>query len=384
MSNVIGYTKKSKDPVYGTEVSGTPYTTTKENEETSNRWIETEVKIWKKTNGKYEPAMDESGNQNTRKGYLAMIGMTTSETIIDSVDVLGVSTSGSGTLPLIDIASESGRQVVTDKTVDVTSTTAKEIVINQSALNLLGLTEQAAVGKKLSISFVVLNDLIPNVDGKVESTPTEYTIVGVVPGTKTSMIYVPFVDLRSMGISNYSQLKVVVNDKNNLAKVRRVIESGGYGTISVADTVDQITVFFTNVRMLLIIVGMVALAIASLGMFNTLTISLLERTREVGLMKAMGIKSTEIKELFLTESMMMGFLGGILGLFFGALAGQVFGIILSVTTVLRGIGIVQVSYVPPFLAISVMVLSVVIGVLTGFYPARRATKISALDALRYE
>ena len=123
---------------------------------------------------------------------------------------------------------------------------------------------------------------------------------------------------------------------------------------------------------------------AALGMFNTLTVSLMERTREVGVMKAMGMQSSEVKELFLAEAMVMGILGGIFGVLAGWIAGKMLGVILSAFAVIKGVGYVDVSYIPPLFVIFVLVLSFVVGVVTGIYPARRATKISALDALRYE
>jgi len=119
-------------------------------------------------------------------------------------------------------------------------------------------------------------------------------------------------------------------------------------------------------------------------MFNTLTVSLLERTREVGLMKAMGMKSSEVKDLFLTESMIMGFFGGVIGLVAGTLIGKILSFILSAFSLVKGVGTVDVSYVPPVFIFTVLVLSVVVGILTGYFPAKRATKISALNALRYE
>jgi len=214
--------------------------------------------------------------------------------------------------------------------------------------------------------------------------PDEYTIVGVISDNSTPLMYVPFINLRAMGITNFSQIKVNVDANENLLDVRKHIESSGYGTISVADTVVQINNLFANVRLLLSILGMVALSVASLGMFNTLTVSLLERTREVGLMKAMGMKSYEVRDLFLTESMIMGFFGGLIGLMFGMLIGKGVSIILSVFSVAKGVGFVDISFVPPIFVIAVVILSVLVGVFTGLYPAKRATKISALNALRYE
>jgi putative ABC transport system permease protein len=208
--------------------------------------------------------------------------------------------------------------------------------------------------------------------------------VGVTPDDKTPVFFVPFMDLRSLGITNYSQIKLVVTNSSDLEQTRRQIEAMGYVTRSVADTVMQVNALFGTARTLLAVLGMVALAVAALGMFNTLTVSLLERTREVGLMKAMGMKSSEVSELFLTESMIMGFMGGILGIILGFVLGKLTGLILSAFAVFKGVGLVDVSYVPLPLIITVVFLSLLVGIATGIYPAKRATKISALNALRYE
>jgi len=110
----------------------------------------------------------------------------------------------------------------------------------------------------------------------------------------------------------------------------------------------------------------------------------MERTREVGLMKAMGMKSFEVKELFLAESLIMGLCGGVCGLLLGFLLGKLLGLILSVFAMFKGMGLIDVSYIPMIFVALIVVLSLLIGTLTGIYPAKRATKISALNALRYE
>ena len=172
--------------------------------------------------------------------------------------------------------------------------------------------------------------------------------------------------------------------KTDLAKIRKQIEAMGYTTRSVADTVAQINSLFATAKTLLLLLGMVALAVAALGMFNTLTVSLLERTREVGLMKAMGMKSSEVKELFLTESMTMGFFGGVLGIVAGFVLGKLLGLILSFFAIFKGVGYIDVSYLPLSFVLVILLLSLIVGLATGIYPAKRATKISALNALRYE
>ena len=97
----------------------------------------------------------------------------------------------------------------------------------------------------------------------------------------------------------------------------------GFKTTSTVDTVKQIESLFSNLRILLTILGMVALGVASLGMFNTLTVSLLERTREIGGMKAIGMVSEEVQDLFLAEAMIMGLSGGFGGLILGSSVGWI-------------------------------------------------------------
>jgi len=289
-----------------------------------------------------------------------------------------------GTLPKVDIESELTEVSGDTQSITLSDQAKKEIVVNSAALNILGIKEENAVGKKIAISFIIVGDLLDEASTKVQSTRADYTIVGVTSDEKSPILYVPFIDLRSMGISNYSQVKVVIDNPDNLAKVRREIESSGYITNSVADTVQQIDSIFQTSRTVLALFGFVALFVASMGMFNTLTVSLLERTREVGLMKAMGMKSSEVREVFLTESMTLGLWGGMFGILLGFLGGKVVGLLLSVFSVFSGDGMLDVAYIPIEFILFVIGLSLFVGVLTGIFPAKRATKISALNALRYE
>lgn len=414
-AKVLGYTKRVEGSSTGEEIWGGKYVSDTgvgtagetESGSTIGKWIKAPVLLWKEKScdpetegdceeGKYVVLRDEDGKQVQKEGYFAELNVTISGANVRYAQVLGETTevsSGSAQLTAntntaidwVEIASESGVVQTPDvKTVELASAAKRQAVVNRAMLKVLGINENEAVGKKFTASFVVVGELLSDPKEKIESAPTEYTIVGVTPEEKTPVFYVPFVDLRSLGITNYSQVKVVVNDQADLAKTRRQIEAMGYITRSVADTVAQINSLFATARTILALLGLVALAVAALGMFNTLTVSLLERTREVGLMKAMGMKSSEVQELFLTESMIMGFFGGILGIIVGFLAGKLVGLILSFFAIFKGVGFVDISYVPfPFVLV-VVFLSLLVGIATGIYPAKRATKISALNALRYE
>ncbi len=285
----------------------------------------------------------------------------------------------------IEIASLSAQTDTREvKKMSLKRSSVREAIVNRAALKVLGIEEESAVGKTFEASFIIVGDSLADNKDRLESYPAEYKIVGVVSDEKTPVFYVAFIDLRQLTVLNYSQLKVVAKNQGELAKVRRLIEAQGYLTRSVADTVAQISSLFATLRAVLLLIGTVALAVASLGMFNTLTVSLLERTREVGLIKAMGMKSSEVRELFLTESMIMGFYGGLFGIIFGFAGGKILGILISIFAVAKGVGMVDIAYLPPQFLVVILILSLFVGIVTGIYPAYRTTKISALNALRYE
>lgn len=130
--------------------------------------------------------------------------------------------------------------------------------------------------------------------------------------------------------------------------------------------------------------GLIALIVASIGTFNTLTISLLERTREIGLFKALGMRNRDVYKLFLSESLIIGFLGGILGVAVGILAGMGIDALIALYAHKTGAENIVIFTTPWVFAAGTAGLSLVIGFVTGWYPSRRAVKMNPLDALRYE
>jgi ABC-type lipoprotein release transport system permease subunit len=420
---ILGYTKRVEGTLQGEEVWGGTYISESgvgnsgetEYGKALGKWVKSDVLLWKEEkcditgsgdceNGKYVVLRDETNGQVKKTGYFAEIGVKLSGFNAKEIyspqepSVLGEETTASGSgvtttttslaqsnVGWVDIASESGIITAPEvKTVDLSASAKRQAVVNRAMLAVLGINESEAIGKKFNTSFVVVGDLLTDPTANIESTLAEYTIAGVIPEENTPFFYVPFMDLRSLGITNFSQVKVVVKDQGALAKTRQQIESMGYVTRSVADTVAQINSLFATARTVLMLLGLVALGVAALGMFNTLTVSLMERTREVGLMKAMGMKSSEVQELFLTESMIMGFFGGILGIVLGWLMGLIISILLSFFAIFKGVGFVNITYIPLLFILVIIFLSLLVGLVTGIYPAKRATKISALDALRYE
>jgi putative ABC transport system permease protein len=132
-------------------------------------------------------------------------------------------------------------------------------------------------------------------------------------------------------------------------------------------------------------VGGLALLVAALGVANTMMMAIYERTREIGVLKALGASAGEIRRLFTIEAGMIGLIGGIVGLIFGSLLGKLVDWIAHRYLISEGItGVGSISIVPWWLAIGAVVFAAVIGILAGLYPAARAARLDPVTALRHE
>ncbi|MBP9781317.1 ABC transporter permease [Candidatus Woesebacteria bacterium] len=409
-ASILGYTKRENGQQIVNEVWGSDYSGDDEGRAGVNkdgielgRWVQGTFLIWDKNGcqltesdcepGGYQVSREPDGIQTQTQGFAAKLGLKTQtiaegEVLGTSIDITDLVRSGFASagaeLAITQLASESAFLQETINRVDLGSQAVKELVINTAGLTSLGIDPQDAVGSEITMSFVVPAELLEENGNKIESQPATYRIVGVIPDDTTPFLYVPFIDLRSLGITNYSQLKLVTAKDSELPNIRNTAESMGFVTVSVVDTLAQINTLFASIRVVLAALGLIALIVASLGMFNTLTVSLLERTREVGLLKAIGMKSFEVRRLFITESLIMGFFGGIGGLILGFLTGKSVSLIISLLSFSTQAQWIDIAYIPPIFSLIVFLFSLFVGIITGLYPASRSKKISALNALRYE
>jgi len=380
------------------------------------KWVKAKFPIFeKKADGTLIPNLDDVGKQRWEEGCVeqknisiivkdnfgSVLGISTgSAEVIFTDDVLAASDSADASssaiygesvvatdeagIETVSLQASSSAQKKQVETLKFVHRPDGEAVVSSGFLNLLNININKAIGTTFKSSFIIVKSLMPDIEGRVMTSEVEYKIIGVIDDTNNTYFYVPFSDIQKLGIKNFSQFKLILNNQKDLPKVRKEIETMGFRTSSTYDTVKQIESLFNNLRLLLAILGMVALGVASLGMFNTLTVSLLERTRETGGMKAIGMVSDEVQDLFLAEAMIMGLSGGIGGLIFGFSIGEIFSILISIIAISKGQGFLQLNYLPPYFVAFIIICAFVVGLLTGLYPAYRAKKTSALNALRYE
>jgi len=182
----------------------------------------------------------------------------------------------------------------------------------------------------------------------------------------------------------YMALTVRVKSPKDVLKVEEAIKKMGYNTFSLLDATRNLRLVFTVFDLFLGLFGSLALTVASLGIINTLVMAILERRREIGVLKALGATDRDVSSLFFAEAGAMGLLGGIAGVTLGWLIGAALTWGTSIYLRRQDLPGVKISYVPWWLAAGAVTFAVVVSLLAGLYPAGRAARLNPVEALRYE
>jgi putative ABC transport system permease protein len=182
----------------------------------------------------------------------------------------------------------------------------------------------------------------------------------------------------------YASLTVRAKSPSQVEAIETAIKGMGFGTFSLLDATRNLRLFFTIFDLLLGIFGSLALAVATLGIINTLVMAILERRREIGILKALGAADRDVKQLFFVEAGVMGLLGGTLGAGLGWLIGQAITFGTNVYLKRQSLPPAHVFSVPWWLVLGAIAFAVIVSLAAGLYPATRAARLNPVEALRYE
>jgi putative ABC transport system permease protein len=193
-----------------------------------------------------------------------------------------------------------------------------------------------------------------------------------------------FVRAGGSGKPTYMALTVRVKSPKDVARIEDAIKKMGFSTFSLLDAARGLRLVFTVFDLFLGLFGSLALTVASLGIINTLVMAILERRREIGVLKALGATDGDVRSLFFAEAGAMGLFGGVFGVALGWLIGQ--ALTWGTTIYLRRQDLpgVKISFVPWWLALGAIAFAVVVSLVAGLYPASRAARLNPVEALRYE
>jgi putative ABC transport system permease protein len=182
----------------------------------------------------------------------------------------------------------------------------------------------------------------------------------------------------------YTTVSVRVKSPKDIPTIEDAVKKMGFNTFSIIDATRSLQQFFAVLDLFLGIFGSLALAVASIGIVNTLVMAILERRREIGIMKALGASDRDVKGLFFAEAGAMGIIGGLVGVALGWTIGHAINIGTNIYLKRLHFPPEQIWSVPWWLVVFAIVFSVIISLLSGLYPASRAAKLDPVQALRYE
>lgn len=210
-------------------------------------------------------------------------------------------------------------------------------------------------------------------------------------GASQRMKKLPFTDLwdifrksESEVGSGFSVVNVRLESPAYVESVKTRIERMGFRTFAMIDQFEEIRTGFLFMDMFLAAVGMIAIVVASLGIVNTMIMSILERYSEIGIMKAVGARDSDIKKIFFFESCVIGFLGGIFGLALGWIVSRLINKVVNFYLAKQGVPFMEYFSFPLWICLGAVCFSVLISLISGIYPAARAARVDPVIALRHD
>lgn len=193
-----------------------------------------------------------------------------------------------------------------------------------------------------------------------------------------------FEENRSGIPGSYKQVTVMMESDAPYEPIRDSIKAAGFRTFSFAEQFEEIRRFFRYFNLALGLVGLVALMTASLGIINTMVMSITERRREIGIWMSLGGDMNDIRRLFLVESGLIGLIGALGGVIFGWMISRIGSLVARTFMEREGIPPMDMFHIPLWLVLTAVTFGVIVSLIAGYYPANRAARIDPVASLRNE
>ncbi len=299
-----------------------------------------------------------------------------------------------------------------------TSDDENSLIVSDSLLHRMDIKKpEDAIGEKIEVSTLAIDfslDNIPNILSFLRGRGLPFsrqnytfTIVGVtermgmggttlmrsdvyIPhGTSQKMKKLPLTNISDLFTSTqqtqgYSAVGIKLTSPKYVEPVRKQMEQMGFNTFSLMDQFEEIKTVFIFMDLFLFAVGMIGIVVASLGIINTMTMSILERYKEIGIMKAVGASNKDVKKIFFFESGVIGFMGGVFGLALGWIVSVIINFVINGIAVGHGTPNMNYFSFPWWLCLGAIVFSIFISLIAGIYPTLRAAKVDPVVALRHD
>ncbi len=296
------------------------------------------------------------------------------------------------------------------------SDSSKEVVVSEILLNRIGVKNpQDALGKTITLTTVTLDirkimtlpSMTFGVGGGLPIAERKYQFrIGGIMDKEIQKLssglrlimpiataeglerlnFMSTIDLlrRTEQRDGYQAIVVRVSNPKEAEAMKEALQKIKLNATSFADEFEEFKRLFVLFDMALAVVGTIALVVATLGITNTMIMSIMERYREIGIMKAVGANDGDVRLIILVESAVIGFFGGVLGLLLGKLGTMGVNALANYYVQKQAGTELAFFHFPSWLVISAIVFSILISMLAGLYPANRAARIEPVEALKYQ
>ncbi|MCP4707456.1 MAG: ABC transporter permease [Planctomycetes bacterium] len=295
---------------------------------------------------------------------------------------------------------------------------ANSVIISDTMLRRLEVTDpESVLGETLEVATVNFNlnrFLAENVLSReppdrlpFSSESYTFTIVGVAermgfggPTPLRSEVYIPpgpSAKMKKISMisiwdffqptgsdQGYSAINIKLSSVKYVDRVKTQVEQMGFETFALIDQLEEIKTGFLFMDMFLIAVGMIAIVVSSLGIINTMVMSILERYKEIGIMKAVGATDSDVKRIFFFEAGVIGFLGGVFGLGLGCSVSMIINRVVNHLLARQGVPHIDYFSYPWWLCLGSIAFAIIISLAAGIYPTLRAARVDPVIALRHD
>ena len=265
-----------------------------------------------------------------------------------------------------------------------------QCILPYDYVTVFGWTDAASsIGKQVTIEVGKQNPY------DTQTKDFTFTVVGVMEKSSSAEVLIPITDGANMARYNrdnpllYTEqepgfsLQLKAQDASQVDAIAQAVKDLGFSAVTPAEILAQINSVFSVIQVGLAAFGIIALVVAAIGIINTLIMAIYERTREIGVMKAVGATRGSIRLLFTVEGGALGLLGGAAGVLLAVILGQALNFI-GARTFLASFPGFKMSVFSIWLILGVVALTTAISLIAGLYPANRAAGLDPVDALRYE
>lgn len=264
------------------------------------------------------------------------------------------------------------------------------ILVGESLLEKIGVKDpNSIIGKKLTFE-------IDNINGKaVAPLNKTFTVVGVeskympdgdnfVMSAKNAADIVGFLQYTPNFMKTYGYNGANIEAKNlsDVSKLQKSIEDLGYMTTSNQSKAEAINKNFEDITLTLSILGIIVLLVSAIGIVNTMIMVVSERTKSIGVMKSVGASNSQIRLMFIVQSGVIGFVGGVIGSIISIGLFRIISAVVKESIEKQGQSVNIISNIPWWLVIATIVFSIIISMIAGVYPASKAAKLDPIEALR--